>query len=203
MRATIFTLILLITSPFLLAQHRKDNSNVPSGGKVPTKTKAKPKATPDDFDKYVTYATPTPTLDPDLLAAAYGTSTPTPSNEWQLIAVTKADLIYYKPSSIVRARGTVKAWTKDVPSPSTIESKRSEKAKLEPDNRKSFIIATTYTYSLHLIEVRCESKEFRIASVIDYDKDNSVLTSDDDPSEWSNIAPDSIVNNLFKKICGN
>jgi S1-C subfamily serine protease len=126
---------------------------------------------------------------------------PTPnSDEWRLVDFSNTFRLYYRPSSVLRTpNGTLKVWGKDVPI--NLEERRKEEAARQTDNRLSFKYYS-YAYSLELFEVRCEAREDRLLAWVDYDTNNSTLSSSDDANaEWSNIIPGSVMDSLRKTIC--
>lgn len=98
---------------------------------------------------------------------------------------------FYDSKSLFTSDNIVKVWAKII---------YSEREKQQDFGRKY----ENLDYTLNLLKIDCTKKNFQVLSTIHYASDGSIIDSYDLPeilAEWGPIAPDSIGEVLFKKVC--
>lgn len=56
-------------------------------------------------------------------------------------------------------------------------------------------------YTLAYMKVSCSSKSYKTQNLINYNKDGHVIDRDDTPTFDKPIAPDTVIEAIYKKVC--
>jgi len=112
-------------------------------------------------------------------------------------ATQKGDIYYFDSESVEKLPGGVmKVWT------------RTEKTEFlggdllkhvdeVTSGKKDKVIAEI----IHLLEINCSNKTFRVINLTVYGKNKDIKEYYNEPSEWERIAPESVTNSLHEEIC--
>lgn len=122
-------------------------------------------------------------------------------DNWIKVVDSNDSKMYYDPQSLMRANEMVKVWLIVVwqgrAKANYIEKRRS--------NGYSIKDYDQYSHSMNLQEYDCVERKVRQLAVVDYGGRKKVLSSltNDDLSDWSYVIPESIGDDILKKVCVN
>lgn len=105
---------------------------------------------------------------------------------------------YYDRDSVNKSGGVVKIWTKNVYGDDSDE-KKSKIKELKENNACDGCDQLSYYKTL--VELNCKDDLYRFSQHVEYATDGSVIISRDEPSEWEDIVPGSLTDNLKRKVC--
>jgi hypothetical protein len=115
-------------------------------------------------------------------------------SEWRKITTTDECVIYYHPASIIQDKpGTFRVWMKAVPLDLVKERKKWNKT--EPGKYDN------YAYGLTLWGIRCASRQSNMIEGDYFTKDGDMIDTDIFSSKWTNILPESPLDDLLKLVC--
>jgi hypothetical protein len=112
--------------------------------------------------------------------------------DWKLYCSNEIYLGYYDAQSITRPSENIgRLWLRwDYTEKSVLGYVRALGKKYE-----------NLSQSRNLVEINCLEKKTRRLSTTYYDKNGEVLYSDDSPTEWIFIIPESMGESLYKEVC--
>jgi hypothetical protein len=113
---------------------------------------------------------------------------------------------YYDSKRVIRTgAGVTRVLVKGVPVYKDDDNKKVRLEKLI-QNREWLGFKTNryqdYSYSVTVVEIKCETNEGRSVSIVDYDKVDKELGKNTLPApEWAPISPRSWINDLLPEVC--
>ncbi len=113
--------------------------------------------------------------------------------DWKLFTEVKSGPFYYDTENITwSSANTVKVWTKALYNEESVSDIVAEYgAKFKG-----------VSYSISLEELNCEGKKVRFLVERYYSKEGkSLLSFEDEKSQWRNIVPESFAEALYQEIC--
>ena len=123
------------------------------------------------------------------------------SNDWEMFHETKDGVDSYYNVNLIRypTKDTVEVWTK------IFVSDDDKKKILEPMTKDQYAINGLHKWShnICLLEVNCKKRWIRWIQFTYYDDNRNVLysSSSERKGNWELIEPDSLGDNLQKKVC--
>ena len=113
--------------------------------------------------------------------------------DWKQVRSTGSAIVYYDTKEITYpSKGIVKVSTKWAYTEKGIKNAKE-------------IFGEKYqnlNYSIKSYEINCKDKTSRILSITDYNKDETVISSDSKTNpEWSRISQESVLESLYKMVC--
>jgi hypothetical protein len=124
---------------------------------------------------------------------------------WKQLTSSEDIFIYqYSSKQITHTpEGTVKFWVKMSP---TVEGLIDDKARDQVISlRQQFHLSTKgydqWGHRLTEYEFDCAQRRFRSLSITDYKKSGRELESKPTTGEWLAVAPESVADEMFKRIC--
>ena len=112
--------------------------------------------------------------------------------DWKLFHNDEESFDYYDAEGITRLSGDiVKVWAKRV---YTKEGVINAVQKLGKDFEK-------LSFDKHLLEINCVDKKELFLHSISYSEKGEVIYSNNKPKEWNFIAPETVAETLYKKVC--
>ena len=105
---------------------------------------------------------------------------------------------YYDRDSVKKSGGVVKIWTKNIYGDDSDEKKSKIKA-LKENNACDG--CDQLSFNKTLVELNCKDDLYRFSQHVEYATDGSVIISRDEPSEWEDIVPGSVIDYLKNKAC--
>lgn len=109
---------------------------------------------------------------------------------WRSLGKSKLDNYFYDMKTLLCTQeGMLKVWVKALPTLDGLLDTRRNQA---------------VHYTLTRFEIKCRSNRFRMVSIIYYDKDGNVMTSqswDDDAGGWEDAPPNSIGEMMINGVC--
>jgi len=121
-------------------------------------------------------------------------------NDWELFHVTKDGADAYYNVNLIRypTKDTVEVWTK------IFVSDDDKKKILEHTTKKQYENEWhKWKYNICLLEVNCKNRSVRWIQYAYYDDNRNILDSSsyERKGNWELIVPDSLGDNLQKKVC--
>ncbi|MGB7926219.1 MAG: surface-adhesin E family protein [Pyrinomonadaceae bacterium] len=123
---------------------------------------------------------------------------------WKQLTASDLFTYHYSSKQIDRTpEGTIKFWVKMAP---TVEGIIDEKARNEVISfRQQYHESTKgyakWRYRLIQYEVHCSQRKFRVLTITDYEGSGRELDSKSNEGGWLDIAPDSLAEDMFDKLC--
>ena len=112
--------------------------------------------------------------------------------DWKLIKKTGDAKFYYDAKDITRSpQKMVSVWIKQV---------YTKKGKMDMIN----LVGPRYeklSYSINSLEFDCAAKKMRFLSMTYYSKSGDILDLENPSDKWEAIAPNSMFDALYKKVC--
>ncbi|HKS27838.1 MAG TPA: surface-adhesin E family protein [Pyrinomonadaceae bacterium] len=120
-------------------------------------------------------------------------------SRWVQFSQTKDEIYYYDKETIRKRRdGTISAWGKTAPRNEEIRQRliREKNAKGREDYSK-------YSHTVVLWYLSCNDRKYKLVTFTDYDDEGGVILSDSsNDNRWDDAPPGTIIERLFKEICG-
>ena len=63
------------------------------------------------------------------------------------------------------------------------------------------VVVYTNVKTMQLVEIDCIERKLKYNTIIWYDSKGNVILSKDEESDWRNVVPETIGEQLFKKVC--
>ena len=105
---------------------------------------------------------------------------------------------YYNKKTLTKSSNIVSVWTYKI----VTDDEKKEKIKVvkKEDSKKSMKYLQ-YDHYLGLWEIDCVKKLYRGKEFKDYDTKGKVLSSMKHLFDWKNIKPNSVMDELYNKVC--
>lgn len=136
-----------------------------------------------------------------ILISCHGSFVTMISNDWKIFHVTTDGTDSYYNSNLIRhfSDDTVQVWTKIFVSDHD-RKKMTEHMTREESFNNGW---NGWSHNICLIELNCREKKSRWIQVTSYDDHGNVLDSSSSKRKgnWESIVPDSLGDNLLKKVC--
>ena len=125
----------------------------------------------------------------------------TQASEWIPFGNTENPLFFDKKNVVSTPQKTIKVWTKKhIDAQEALEIMKWRVK--EGHSTKGYEGPNGVDHALLRYELQCEAKEYRICGITEYNRNGKVLhtyLSTNEP--WEQIAPDTIIDDLAKKVC--
>jgi hypothetical protein len=122
------------------------------------------------------------------------------SKVWEYFGVSSVGgFNYYNKTNITKSSNIISVW---VYTSITDDERKEFIEKFKESNLEKSIKYQHYDHNVNLWEIDCENRQFKIDTVIHYDDSGSILFNEKNTKTCrSNIPPQSIIENLYKKVC--
>lgn len=121
------------------------------------------------------------------------------SNKWEFYGKSKGgSLYYYNKATASQSADITTVWSYKT----ITDNERKEKVEsVRKDNMEESIKYQQGDYSISRIEIDCHKRLNRVKEILFYDKEGTILDHGIFNNEWESIAPQSMADLLYQKIC--
>jgi hypothetical protein len=105
---------------------------------------------------------------------------------------------YYNKKTITKSSNTISVWTYKI----VTDNEKKEKIEVvKKEDLSKSMKYLHYDHYLGLWEIECNKKLYKGKEFKDYDYSGNVLSSIKKTFDWNNIKPNSIMDQLYNKVC--
>jgi len=130
------------------------------------------------------------------------------AQETLLYSSHEASMDYLLMGKVTKAGSIGEGWVKvintnNLTAKNNLANFRKNKIQMRENSNKSTKGYDKYLYSMHLYQVDCKTKKFRVIEESDYDENGTLLSNEKTPAtEWNDdVAAGSIFDNIVVAIC--
>jgi hypothetical protein len=136
---------------------------------------------------------------------------PAEGKNWKLYHISEKEFYFYDAESVMKTKNVLKVSEKSVVREikpcnlaealkEIVELDKGSPLEMTDESRKKAIATRTLQETRRLYEIRCSKKMYRIATGMEYDKEETLIDGILS-SSWDSLNPDSIIEKLYKAVC--